>query len=95
MTDNPQSPRRAPWWDSVVSHAEELASTPPTIDATTEETSATQDPWRDVAIDKVSLSAQQQEFLGDDQPAPARLGSILAPGSPVDTAELADGSAED
>ncbi len=94
MTNHPQTPRRAPWWDSVVSHAEELASRSDDSEGAAGDTAGTQDPWGDLAIDKVSLSAQQQEFLGDDQPAPARLGSILGLDRLTDD-EIADGSDED
>ncbi len=82
MNDEAVTPNRAPWWDLVVTHAEALSTAPA---AEADETEA-QDPWRDVEIDSVQLSPQQQDFLGADQPRPSRLGSLFADGPAVDEA---------
>lgn len=74
MSDESVAPNRAPWWDLVVTRAEALSTTPP---ADTDGPEA-HDPWRDVEIDTVQLSPQQQDFLESDQPRPSRLGSLFA-----------------
>jgi hypothetical protein len=88
MSEDAVTPNRARWWDLVLTHAEALSTAPTTEPAESADSTdfEVQDPWRDVEIDAVQLSPQQQDFLGSDQPRPSRLGSLFADDPAVDDA---------